>query len=193
METVLAGIDEAEKALVVRAQRGDRGAFGSLVNLHMRRAYFAALGMVGSPDDAMDLSQEAFARAFRSRESLDPERPFYAWLYTILRNLCFNFLRDASGRRRKLEAASDWLVDEATVRASRDDPESRAVTAETRRRLMQSIESLPEREREMLVLKEFEGLRYREIADLLGIPIGTVMSRLYSARRRLAGILEEER
>lgn len=193
MESVLAGIDEAEKALVVRAQRGDRGAFGSLVKLHMRRAYFAALGMVGSPDDAMDLSQEAFARAFRSRESLDPERPFYAWLYTILRNLCFNFLRDTSGRRRKLEAASDWLVDEATVRASRDDPESRAVTAETRRRLMQSIESLPEREREMLVLKEFEGLRYREIAELLGIPIGTVMSRLYSARRRLAGILEEER
>jgi len=193
MESVLVGIDEAEKALLVRARRGDRRAFGSLVKRHMRRAYFAALGLVGSEDDAMDLSQEAFARAFRARGSLDPERPFYAWLYTILRNLCFNFLRDTKGRRRKLEAASDWLVDEATARAARENPESRAVAAQMRRRLMASIESLPEREREMLVLKEFEGLRYREIADLLGIPIGTVMSRLYAARLRLARALEEDR
>ncbi|HXI02477.1 MAG TPA: sigma-70 family RNA polymerase sigma factor, partial [Candidatus Saccharimonadales bacterium] len=93
---------EDEPLLVERARDGDRSAFAELVNRYMRRAYYAALGLVGSPDDAMDLSQEAFARAFRARRRLDPQRPFYAWLYTILRRLCFNFIRDTRGRRRKL-------------------------------------------------------------------------------------------
>jgi RNA polymerase sigma-70 factor (ECF subfamily) len=180
-----------EILLVSRAREGDRSAFASLVDRYMRRAYFAALGLVGSPDDAMDLSQEAFARAFRARRSLDPERPFYAWLYTILRRLCFNFIRDTHSRRRKLEGASPWMVAQARARAAESQPERSARAAEIRERVGTAIEELPDREREMLVLKEFEGLKYREIAELVGVPIGTVMSRLYSARRRLARSLED--
>jgi RNA polymerase sigma-70 factor (ECF subfamily) len=180
-----------EILLVSRAREGDRSAFASLVDRYMRRAYFAALGLVGSPDDAMDLSQEAFARAFRARRSLDPERPFYAWLYTILRRLCFNFIRDKHSRRRKLEGASPWMVAQARARAAESQPERSARAAEIRERVGTAIEELPDREREMLVLKEFEGLKYREIAELVGVPIGTVMSRLYSARRRLARSLED--
>jgi RNA polymerase sigma-70 factor (ECF subfamily) len=182
---------EAERSLARRARDGDTGAFAVLVERYMRRAYFAALGLVGSHDDALDLSQEAFARAFRARRSLDPERPFYTWLYSILRNLCFNFVRDRKLRRRKLEGASSWLVEQASARASQASPERQALASEVRERLHAAIEQLPDREREMLVLKEFEGLRYREIAELLGVPIGTVMSRLYTARRHLAGVLEE--
>ena len=182
---------ESERALVLRARSGDRGAFGELVNRHMQRAYYIALGLTGSHEDALDLSQEAFARAFRARASLDPDRPFYAWLYQIVRRLCFNFLRDRSTRRRRLDEAAPWLTLEASTRASQSDPARNAERAELRARVQAAIEQLPEREREVLVLKEFEGLRYREIAELLGIPIGTVMSRLYYARRRLAEHLGE--
>lgn len=181
----------AERALVLRARDGDREAFGDLVTRYMRRAYYQALGLVGSHEDALDLSQEAFARAFRARRSLDPERPFYAWLYQILRRLCFNFLRDRRTRTRKLAAAAGWLADEAGARAAADDPSRITVRAELRARVAAAIDALPDREREVLVLKEFEGLRYREMAELLGIPMGTVMSRLYAARRRLAASLAE--
>jgi RNA polymerase sigma-70 factor (ECF subfamily) len=177
-----------DAVLIRRAQAGDAEAFGRLVERHMRRAYYAALSLVGSREDALDLSQEAFVRAFRARKALDPERPFYAWLYQILRRLCFNFLRDRRTRASRLGAAGGWLAEDAASRIP--DPEQALQREEDRRRVASAIEALPEREREVLALKEFEGLTYREIGDLVGIPIGTVMSRLYSARRRLAEALE---
>jgi RNA polymerase sigma-70 factor (ECF subfamily) len=182
----------AERLLMERAKTGDREAFGELVSRHMRRSYYAALGLVGSHDDALDMSQEAFARAFRARKSLDPERPFYPWLYQILRRLCFNVHRDRRTRRTRLAEATPWLVEEASRRSAADDPARQAEIAELRAQLDAAIDRLPAHERETLVLREFEGLRYREIAELLGIPIGTVMSRLYSARKALAKTLRED-
>lgn len=192
METTLAhSLPTDERTLVRRAQAGDIEAFGALVSQYMRRAYYAALGLVGSHEDALDLSQEAFSRAFRARMSLDPNRSFYTWLYTILRRLCFNFLRDRKAQSHKLAEAAGWLAEEARARVAAQSPVRAAELAELRSRVAGAIEQLPDRQREVLVLKEFEGLRYREIAELLGIPIGTVMSRLYAARRQLAGRLEE--
>jgi RNA polymerase sigma-70 factor (ECF subfamily) len=188
MSTVQSAIDDA--LLVRLARDGDADAFGQLVERHMRRAYYAALSLVGRREDALDLSQEAFARAFRARHTLDPDRPFYAWLYQILRRLCFNHLRDRRTRARALEAAGSWLADEAAGRFAAD-PAAALERAEAQRRVAVAINLLPEREREVLALKEFEGLSYREIAALVGIPVGTVMSRLYSARQRLAAALEE--
>jgi RNA polymerase sigma-70 factor (ECF subfamily) len=185
-------IGETDMALVRRAQAGDEAAFGRLVERYMRRAYYAALSLVGSREDALDLSQEAFARAYRSRAAIDPERPFYAWLYQILRRLCFNFLRDRKTRVRALEQAGSWLAADAAHRAGPGPAE--ALEQEERRRLVAAaIETLPDREREVLALKEFEGLSYKEIAALVGVPIGTVMSRLYSARKRLLQALEVNR
>ncbi|HSC27939.1 MAG TPA: sigma-70 family RNA polymerase sigma factor [Vicinamibacterales bacterium] len=184
---------ETDSSLVARARAGDAEAFGLLTERYMRRAYAQALGLVGSREDALDLSQEAFARAFRARRSLDPDRPFYAWLYQILRRLCFNFLRDAKVRARVVDqGASAWL-DEAPATAPASDPAAALERSEARRRVAAAIEQLPAREREVLVLKEFEELKYREIAALVGVPVGTVMSRLYSARRRLAEALEDHR
>ena len=182
----------SERELILRAQAGESAAFGLLVERYMRRAYFAALGLVGSHEDALDLSQEAFVRAYRARQRLNPDLPFYAWLYQILRRLCFNFVRDRRTRRNRLEEARTWLAEQVGRRAEAVSPERSAVRAEVRARVQAAIERLPDREREALVLREFEGLRYREIAELLGIPIGTVMSRLYTARRHLAAALEEE-
>jgi len=181
-----------ERELVLRAQAGESAAFGELVRIYMRRAYYAALGLVGSPEDARDLSQEAFVRAFRARARIDPDRPFYTWFYQILRRLCFNHVRDRRTRREKLRGAAGWLAEEAGRRAPAEDPEIAASRAEERARVQAAIEELGDRDREVLVLKEFEGLKYREIAHLLGIPIGTVMSRLYTARRHLADRLEIE-
>ena len=76
--------EATDRALVLRAQGGERAAFGELVTRYMQRAYYTALGLVGTHDDALDLSQEAFARAFRARGTIDPERPFFPWLYQII-------------------------------------------------------------------------------------------------------------
>lgn len=180
-----------DRDLILRAQAGETAAFGDLVQRYMRRAYYAALGLVGSPDDALELSQEAFIRAYRARRKLDPDLPFYAWLYQILRRLCFNFNRDRKLRRQRMREARPWLVDQLDRRAESRAPERAVERDEAQRRVQAAIERLGDRDREILLLREFEGLRYREIADLLGIPIGTVMSRLYGARRHLAAALEE--
>lgn len=182
-----------ERDLIERTRSGEQAAFAELVSRTMRRAYFAALGLVGSHEDALDLSQEAFVRAYKARARLDPARPFFPWLYQIIRRLCFNFTRDSGARRRNLNAAAPWLVAEASSRARSDDPASLAERHELCRRVQDALKSLGERDREVLVLKEFEGLRYREIAELLDIPLGTVMSRLYSARRHLAAAMGENR
>ena len=132
-------------------------------------------------------------RAFRARHKIDPDRPFYAWLYQIIRRLCFNHTRDRRTRRQGIEAAGNWLADQAQARTAGMNPDRALECAETKARVHEALEGLTDRDREVLVLKEFEGLRYREIAELLGIPIGTVMSRLYTARRRLAASLEDVR
>jgi RNA polymerase sigma factor (sigma-70 family) len=125
---------ESDAALVVRAQHGDPEAFGRLVERYMRRAYMQALGLVGSREDALDLSQEAFVRAYRARHTIDPDRPFYAWLYRIIRHLCFNFLRDTKARARVLEAeGTAWLVERA--RAASPGPAAALEQAEARRRV----------------------------------------------------------
>ena len=181
--------DAAEAALMRRARDGDRGAFGELVRRHMRAAYYVALGLVGSHEDALDLSQDAFVRAFRARRRLDPARPFFPWLYQIVRRLCFNFLRDTRTRRTRMQEAGSWLTGETTGRTEPTD--RRAERDELRRRLEEALATLSPAHREILVLREFRQLRYREIAELLQIPEGTVMSRLYSARRALAAALGE--
>ena len=183
---------ETDRVLVVRAQRGERAAFGELVTRYMQRAYYTALALVGNHDDALDLSQEAFAKAFRARATIDPERPFFPWLYQIIRRLCFNHTRDQRSRRLELEKAGGWLTD-ATMGRRPLSPDQAAERAELREQVAEAIERLAEREREVLVLREFEELSYREIAELLGVPIGTVMSRLYRARRFLARGIETAR
>ncbi|MFV1986120.1 MAG: RNA polymerase sigma factor [Gemmatimonadota bacterium] len=174
-----------DRSLVLRAQSGERAAFGELVGKYMQRAYYAALGLVGSHDDALDLSQEAFARAFRARASIDPERPFFPWLYQIIRRLCFNHTRDVSSRRKKLEKVGSWLSD-TTMGRRPDRPDRALERSDLRDQVAAAIDRLQPHEREVVVLREFEGLKYREIAETVDIPIGTVMSRLYAARRALA-------
>lgn len=188
---VTAADADSDVTLVVRVRDGDPEAFAQLVERYRPRVYVHALGIVASREDALDLAQEAFVRAFRARHTLDPARPVQAWLYQIVRRLCFNHLRDRKAHAKAIETdGPDWL---AGGGAPASDPLEEVQRTEARKRVAAAIDGLPAHEREVLVLKEFEELKYREIADLLGIPVGTVMSRLYSARKRLADALENQR
>jgi RNA polymerase sigma-70 factor (ECF subfamily) len=177
-----------EHAVILKCQNGDKQAYGMLVKKYMKRAYFTALGLSGSHEGALDLSQEAFVRAYRSISKLDAERKFFTCYYQILRNLCLNYLRDRGRHARPFseigETQLNGLIDES------QDATTQIEQGEMREALWKAIDTLKPQEREIIILKDFQEMSYKEIAESLACPIGTVMSRLYSARRALKTKLE---
>jgi RNA polymerase sigma-70 factor (ECF subfamily) len=154
------------------------------VKMYMQRAYYTALGFLGSHDSAMEMSQEAFIRAYRSYKKFDHTKKFFTWYYKILRNLCFNFIRD---NKKKADIS---YIENREVEGKSENPGDVVEKRELHKNLELAISKLDFDEREIIILKEFEEHSYKEIAELLNIPIGTVMSRLYYARKKLAKILE---
>jgi RNA polymerase sigma-70 factor (ECF subfamily) len=180
----LAGLDDAQ--VMVDVQHGDPAAFRILVERYKKRAYCLALKLVGDPDDAYDLSQEAFIRVYNARRRYDRRRPFYSWFYAILSNLAKNHVKKRAVRSQyaaEVRGAGEAQLDE------RESPEFIIEAGETRKAVWAAIEKLPYEHREIIVLRHFEDMSYEEIADLLGIPAGSVMSRLYYARKRLRELL----
>lgn len=159
---------------------GDKDAFAIIVARYTERAYRMALYILGSEQDAMDVSQDAFIRAYRNLSRFDTARPFFPWFATILRNLCYNFIK----RRKRKEA---YNIDDFQIAES-----SRGLDADTKLALNQALSELSLQDREIIGKFYFEELSYQEIADELGIPIGTVMSRLYYARKHLKDRLLKE-
>lgn len=166
--------------------QGNKLAYGKIVKKYMKRAYFAAIGLVGNQDDALDLSQDAFVRAYRALVHFDTKKQFFTWYYAILRNLCFNHLRK---NLKFSPAMSNETVENIADTAA--DPSIIAERNDLTERLWNVIASLKVEEREIIALREFEGYTYEEIAELLSIPIGTVMSRLFNARKHLREKLED--
>jgi len=162
---------------------GDKEAFAVIVARYTERAYRMALYILGSEQDAMDLSQDAFIRAYRNLKRFDVSRPFFPWFATILRNLCYNFLR----RRKRKQAYNieDFQIAAPSLSSSAPSSPSSGITVETKIALNRALSELSPQDREIIGKFYFERLSYREIATELGIPIGTVMSRLYYARRHL--------
>lgn len=177
-----------EHAIIEQCQNGDKHAYGILVDRYMKRAYFTALGLVGVHEAALDLSQEAFVRAYRSIKKLDANKKFYTWFYRILRNLCLNNIRDNARH-----ASSFSEIGEDRVKNfidSTPDASSKLESAEIKDEVWKAINSLTDHEREIIIMKDFQEMPYKEIAHVLDIPIGTVMSRLYNARKALKNKLE---
>ena len=170
----------AEAQAIERCQKGEREAFGLLVKTYAAAAYRSAYVFLGDRKDAEDLSQEAFVRAFTKIRSFDLKCPFYPWFYRILRNLCLNHLR-----RRKVRAEVSLEGKHFALFAEGPDPSEQAAGAEQKRLLARGLGRLGRDDREIIALVDFEGMRYREVAEILGIPVGTVMSRLYRARKNL--------
>lgn len=180
-----------ERAALERCQRGDAQAFGVVVSKNMKRAYFTALGLVGNHEDALDLSQEAFVRAYRAMPRFNLQQRFFTWYYRILRNLCLNHLRQRS-RFRELDPAAESLAAEdvqATALRDQADPAVLAERSDLAQHVWRAVARLKPEEREVFVLREVEDCSYAEIADRLEIPQGTVMSRLFYARQHLKDAL----
>jgi len=178
-----------EKAVIARAQRGDTNAFGTLVRVYQRRAYAAAYGVVGNRDDALELAQEAFIRAFRAIGRFDAKLPFYPWLHRIVRNTCLNHLKQ---RKRRGESSLESLTEDGfEFPETTTGPEEAAELASLRDAIRKAMGGLTPPQREILELRHLLELSYSEISEQLGVPIGTVMSRLHGARKAMRLVLEE--
>ena len=177
-----------DAALMIAVQQDDPTAFRALVEKYKKRAYYLALRLVGDSNDAYDLSQEAFIRVYNARRRYDRNRPFYTWFYAILSNLAKNHLKHRfvrSAYATQVRSAGDAGLD------TRGTPEVIVEADETRRAVWAAIENLSFEHREIITLRHFEDMSYEDIAKLLGIPVGSVMSRLYYARRKLRELLGE--
>jgi len=166
----------SERELLEAAQRGDRPAYGTIVRKYMQAAYFIALGFLHNHQDALDASQDAFVKAFRRIRRFDTRRPFFPWFYRLMRNLCLDRLRR---RRRRREVPLE------NVRILARESEDR----EMKELLWKSIEELPFEQREVIILRYFRQMSYAEIAEITGRPMGTVMSSLFYAKKKLKGIV----
>jgi RNA polymerase sigma-70 factor (ECF subfamily) len=175
-----------ETFLLTRARRGDAGAFEEVVRRHQRRVYGVALRIVRSHAVADDVAQEAFLRAWRHLDRFDTGRPFGPWVCRIAANLALNHVR--SPRAREDPLPGDGA--EQPAPAATADPLRSVLESEAREVLDHALAELPPEQRAVFVLRVVEEMSYREIAEALELSPGTVMSRLFRARERLARALE---
>ena len=175
-----------EAALIARIASGEPHLYGTLVERYQRRLWWSCLRMLGDPDEADDVVQDTFVRAWERLGDFDPAHRFYTWVFTIARNRCLNALR----RRRTWGFLSLSSGDDSPALAARELAEERAEDAELARALEACLEGLPGDQREAFELRHGEGFRYAEIAAVLEVPEGTVMSRLHRAREKMRDCLE---
>lgn len=168
----------SEREIIEAVKKGDREAYQVIVRRFMKTSYFIALGFVHNYQDAMDISQDAFIRAFRKIKNFDSQRPFFPWFYKLMKNLCLDHLK------RKSRMKEIPLGDIQILKEEKEDRELKEV-------LWKGIEQLPFEQREMIILRYFRQFSYKEIAELTEKPIGTVMSSLYYAKKKLKEIIGE--
>jgi len=172
------------------AAAGDADAFAQLYTTHRERVYRLAYHYVHNQPDALDLCQEVFVRAFEALPGFKGEARFRTWLMRIASNTCIDHLRH--GRLRKTAELDEHLIT-SDVRLpgvrSAPDPTAGAERGELRAAIEAAVAKLSPEHRDVFVLHDVEGLTYQEVAETIGCPVGTVMSRLHYARRRLQGLL----
>jgi RNA polymerase sigma-70 factor (ECF subfamily) len=174
------------------AQAGDREAFEYLVERHKDIVYAVAYRFAKDPDLALDLSQNVFIRAYRGIKSFKGKSSFSTWLYRIAMNTCIDYTRRQSRRVDDLqvpEEVADYAESEPLVEGP-VEPGDRLLSGELGEQIQKAIDLLPDYHKSVFVLYEIEGLSYKEIAEVVGCSIGTVMSRLHYARKKLRTMLE---
>ena len=184
---------EEEYAVVERVRAGDINAFEALVTAYQKQIYNLTLRYVSSPEDAADLTQEAFLRAYRSLDSFRGDSRFSVWLYRLTTNICIDFLRSRGrGSASSLTVENeDEEIEELDVPDERFEPQKELERRELQRAVRDGLASLSEDAREIVVLRELQGLSYAEIGERLGLEAGTVKSRLFRARKTLCDYLRE--
>jgi RNA polymerase sigma-70 factor, ECF subfamily len=161
-------------------------AFQTLLEENHMRIQRAALGFLGDSDLAKDAAQDAMLKAYRARDRYDSTRPFYPWLYRIVKNTCFDILREQR-RRPRSTVAPDQL--QSSTKSATDN----LLQKQREQLLWEAMQRLDDSHREIINLRHFQDLSYQEMAQMLEIAEGTVMSRLYRARKALATEMGEGR
>jgi RNA polymerase sigma-70 factor (ECF subfamily) len=189
-----AGLPESpeldERELIQRCIAGDASAFEPLVKKYRQRVWRLAFQVLHDREEAWDVAQEAFVRAFHSLPSFRGQSAFYTWLFRITVNVATDRHRQRGAQARAF--GPERVTEEEWARTTPDPgggPEQEAARAEQRERIRHALDALPPKARTIIMLSDVEGLSYREIAEVLNCPIGTVMSRLHNARKRLKGLL----
>ena len=175
-----------DRSLVSLAQQGDGESFALLVQRHQKMVYNLALGKTGSHHDAEEITQNAFLKAWQGLPQFQGKAAFSSWLYRLTLNAATDFLRQR-GRHAKVVSLSD--PDLPPIPDQSPTPEERSAAEADRQALWQAIEALPEQQRTILLLREIDGLSYKEIALALDLEEGTVRSRLSRSRKVLRKLL----
>lgn len=191
------GSETADQLLVERVQQGDKKAFDLLVGKYQQKIFNLVLRFVSDPDEALDVCQESFIKAYRAIGNFRGDSAFYTWLYRIAANTAKNYL--ATMKRRPPKTDLDAVEAEQYVTDGRlknvDTPEREMMRDEIQHTVNKTIEGLPEELRTALLLREIEGMSYEEIAEVMDCPIGTVRSRIFRARdavdKKLQPLLEK--
>jgi RNA polymerase sigma-70 factor, ECF subfamily len=189
-------VDDPDHELVRACLAGDGVAYQGLVERYQGRIYNIAYGMVRNAEDAKDLAQEAFVKAYRNLHTFRFGSSFYTWLCRITSNVCIDHIRRQ--KVRAAEAFEDGVITKDTggvmhLGHQRGDPGRSLEGKRLHRRLREAMEALPEEQRQIIVLREVDGLSYKEIAEVMDIPEGTVMSRLFYTRKKLQALLSGDR
>jgi RNA polymerase sigma-70 factor (ECF subfamily) len=189
--------EDADRALVERARKGDNGSFRRLVARYQRRVYSVAYGMLRNHEDAMDVTQESFIKVHRYLANFQGSSSFYTWLYRIVVNVAIDHIRRDKGQSVEYD---DGVAQEGegiegdgsllpTILGS--NPAKALSRRELLERMQKAIDSLPPYHRAVIVMRELEGLSYKEMAKAMKVSKGTIMSRLHHARHKLQKALAE--
>ena len=188
-------VDFEENKLIENIKKGDNRAFDKLVQMYMKRAYSVAFRYMQKDEDAQDMVQEAFIKVYINIDKFNENYGFSSWFYRILINCCINALkrRQKSGSltypwEKDKEIGVDDNIGDLNVTK---DPEEDLILKEKNRIIMDGINSLPSKQKDVLILYDIEGFDQREISNILNIPVGSVMSRLFYGRKKLKKYLEK--
>jgi RNA polymerase sigma-70 factor (ECF subfamily) len=188
-------LEDKDGKLVHRAKAGSEEAFEELVRSHEKMVYHLALRMTGNPEDASDLTQEAFISAFRALPGFKGESSFSTWIYRLATNACIDFLRREKRRQTVSLVAQDEDGEQRVLELPDPcgNPVAELEQKELREAIHRGMDQLSPEHRRILLLREISGLNYQEIAESLGLEEGTVKSRIARARLRLREILMADR
>ena len=186
-----------DEALVARVREGDQDAFRELFDKYNRRAFAVALGVVKNQQDAMDVVQDAFIKVHHHIDKFQGSSSFYTWLYRIVMNLSIDHVRRTSKKKgvdyddgvsREADAAGDGAM---LPRILDSNPSKTVLRRELSEAIQKALAELPDYHRAVILLREVEGLSYEEMSEVLEVPKGTIMSRLFHARRKMQASLSE--
>jgi len=181
---VLTGLkDMDDQSLVRRVQEGDQEAFTELVDRWQNKIHRFAYGFLADADDAGEITQKTFIKAYQKLDTLDDRGKFSSWIYRVANNLCLDELKRAG--RRKSTPLELWNGESVAGTINPKTPADTLETRELEQILRKALLTLSEEQRTVVILKEYEGLKFREIADILGEPENTVKSRLYYGLKHL--------